>query len=99
MNSKQPTEEEKYIFTSGKNMKKWEEWCYHKYSALKLKQEVVYHIVSNIALVKPEKARALEDQLIKQAQSGALKEKLSESQLLDILDKLGDGTCTKVTVY
>jgi programmed cell death protein 5 len=59
----------------------------------------VINAVSNISLVKPEKARALEDQLLRQAQSGNLKEKLSEAQLLQILEKVsGEAQCTKVVV-
>ena len=53
--------------------------------------------MSNIALVKPEKARALEDNLMKQAQGGNIKQKITEDILLSILEKM-EGKATKVIV-
>jgi programmed cell death protein 5 len=46
--------------------------------------------VNRIALVKPEKARGLEQLLIKLAQSGQLKSKVSESYLIDLLEQVND---------
>ncbi|KXN66600.1 DNA-binding TFAR19-related protein [Conidiobolus coronatus NRRL 28638] len=46
--------------------------------------------LNRIALVKPEKARGLEQLLIKLAQSGQLKSKVSESYLIDLLEQVND---------
>lgn len=44
--------------------------------------------VSRIALVKPERARAIEQLLMRMAQSGQLRGRVSEEQLIDVLDQV-----------
>ncbi|CAG8457966.1 5347_t:CDS:2 [Dentiscutata heterogama] len=45
-------------------------------------------LVARISIVKAEKARAVEDLLIRMAQSGQLRGKVSESQLIDLLQQI-----------
>lgn len=57
--------------------------------------------VSRIAMVKPEKARAIEDMVIQMAQRGQLAAKIGEEQLIDLLSRAGETEekqRTKVTV-
>ncbi|XP_027015148.1 programmed cell death protein 5 isoform X2 [Tachysurus fulvidraco] len=54
--------------------------------------------LSNLALVKPEKAKAVENYLIQMAQYGQLGGKISESGLIDILEKVSQQTEKKITV-
>ncbi|SAL95355.1 hypothetical protein [Absidia glauca] len=44
--------------------------------------------LSRIQMVKPDKARAVEDLLIRMAQSNQLRNKVSEPQLIDLLGQL-----------
>ncbi|GAA6061554.1 hypothetical protein JCM10212_001086 [Sporobolomyces blumeae] len=44
--------------------------------------------LSRIALVKPERARAIEQLLMRMAQSGQLRGRVSEDQLIDVLDQV-----------
>lgn len=44
--------------------------------------------VSRIALVKPDRARAIEQLLARMAQSGQLRGRVSEDQLIDVLDQV-----------
>ncbi|KAL5467620.1 hypothetical protein EMCRGX_G031879 [Ephydatia muelleri] len=53
--------------------------------------------LSSIALVKPEKARAVENMLIQMAQSGQLQGKVGEAQLIALLEKISQST-QKTTV-
>jgi programmed cell death protein 5 len=57
--------------------------------------------VSRIALVKPEKASALSDQLLSMAQRGAITEKISEQRLKQMLESTSEGNSSrtpKITV-
>jgi hypothetical protein len=45
-------------------------------------------VVSRIQMVKPDKARAVEDLLIRMAQSNQLRNKVTEPQLIDLLGQL-----------
>jgi len=47
--------------------------------------------VSRIALVKPEKARGVENMLLALAQRGQLGEPVSDAQLLGMLEKVNEG--------
>jgi DNA-binding TFAR19-related protein (PDSD5 family) len=47
--------------------------------------------MNRLKLVKKDKARAVEDSLIKAATSGQLRAKLSEEQLISMLDGVGGG--------
>ena len=46
--------------------------------------------VSRIGLVKPEKARAIEDMIIGAARRGALSEKVNESRLIELLEQVNE---------
>ncbi|KAM6943395.1 programmed cell death protein 5 [Xenentodon cancila] len=54
--------------------------------------------LSNLALVKPEKANAVENYLIQMARFGQLGGKVSESGLIEILEKVSQQTEKKTTV-
>ncbi|KAM4614278.1 programmed cell death protein 5 [Discoglossus pictus] len=54
--------------------------------------------LNNLALVKPEKAKAVENYLIQMARFGQLSGKLSEPGLIEILEKVSQQTEKKTTV-
>lgn len=54
--------------------------------------------LNNLALVKPEKATDIENYLIKMARFGQLGGKISESGLIEILEKVSQQTEKKTTV-
>uniref|UniRef100_A0A3Q3XER0 Programmed cell death protein 5 n=1 Tax=Mola mola TaxID=94237 RepID=A0A3Q3XER0_MOLML len=54
--------------------------------------------LSNLALVKPEKANAVENYLIQMARFGQLGGKISESGLIEILEKVSQQTVKTTTV-
>ncbi|KAJ8449984.1 hypothetical protein Cgig2_029346 [Carnegiea gigantea] len=56
--------------------------------------------VARIALVKPEKARGVEDVLLRAAQMGQIVEKVSEERLITLLEQINTQTAkqTKVTI-
>ncbi|XP_072321840.1 programmed cell death protein 5 [Eucyclogobius newberryi] len=54
--------------------------------------------LNNLALVKPEKAKAVENYLIQMARFGQLGGKISESGLIEILEKVSQQTEKKTTV-
>ncbi|KAH7443484.1 hypothetical protein KP509_02G036700 [Ceratopteris richardii] len=56
--------------------------------------------LSRIALVKPEKARSVEDLLIRSAQMGQITEKVSEERLIALLEQINEQTqkAPKVTI-
>ncbi|CAL9128998.1 unnamed protein product [Musa textilis] len=56
--------------------------------------------LARIALVKPEKARGVEDVLLRAAQMGQLSEKVSEERLISLLEQINNQTSkqTKVTI-
>ncbi|KAJ8616738.1 hypothetical protein MRB53_036110 [Persea americana] len=56
--------------------------------------------ISRIALVKPEKARGVEDVILRAAQMGQVAEKVSEERLISLLEQINNQTSkqTKVTV-
>uniref|UniRef100_UPI0037E8C28A programmed cell death protein 5 n=1 Tax=Semicossyphus pulcher TaxID=241346 RepID=UPI0037E8C28A len=54
--------------------------------------------LSNLALVKPEKANAVENYLIQMARFGKLGGKISETGLIEILEKVSQQTEKKTTV-
>lgn len=47
--------------------------------------------MARIALVKPDKARAIEDMIIAAARRGQLGEKVSEERLIGLLEQVGEG--------
>ncbi|AEE31142.2 double-stranded DNA-binding family protein [Arabidopsis thaliana] len=56
--------------------------------------------IARIALVKPEKARGVEDVILRAAQMGQIVEKVSEERLITLLEQINSQTTkqTKVTV-
>lgn len=59
------------------------------------------HAVARIALVKPEKARAVEEMIIMAGRRGQLGEKVTDERLLTMLEQLADKEETskpKVTI-
>ncbi|KAJ8639007.1 hypothetical protein MRB53_015701 [Persea americana] len=56
--------------------------------------------LSRIALVKPEKARGVEDVILRAAQMGQIVEKVSEEKLISLLEQINNQTSkrTKVTI-
>ncbi|XP_058095202.1 uncharacterized protein LOC131240767 [Magnolia sinica] len=56
--------------------------------------------IARIALVKPEKARGVEDVLLRAAQMGQIAEKVSEERLISLLEQINNQTSkqTKVTI-
>ncbi|KAJ3056675.1 hypothetical protein HK102_011162, partial [Quaeritorhiza haematococci] len=54
--------------------------------------------LSRIAIVKPDKARAVEDMLIRMAQTGQVREKIGERQLVDMLEQISQTTKTETTI-
>lgn len=54
--------------------------------------------VSRIALVKPDKARAVEDIIINAAKRGSLNGKVSEEALIGLLEQVNEQTVSKTKV-
>ncbi|KAG5378742.1 hypothetical protein IGI04_026584 [Brassica rapa subsp. trilocularis] len=56
--------------------------------------------LARIALVKPEKARGVEDVILRAAQMGQIVEKVSEERLITLLEQINSQTSkqTKVTI-
>ncbi|KAK2529950.1 Pdcd5 [Columba guinea] len=55
-------------------------------------------LVSNLALVKPDKAKAVENYLIQMARFGQIPGKVTEQGLIEILEKVSQQTEKKTTV-
>ncbi|XP_010540550.1 PREDICTED: DNA-binding protein DDB_G0278111-like isoform X1 [Tarenaya hassleriana] len=56
--------------------------------------------LARIALVKPDKARGVEDVVLRAAQTGQIVEKVSEERLISLLEQINSQTTkqTKVTI-
>ncbi|CAL2252138.1 unnamed protein product [Prunus armeniaca] len=56
--------------------------------------------IARIALVKPEKAKGVEDVILRAAQMGQIAEKVSEERLISLLEQINNQTTkqTKVTI-
>ncbi|KAF8408963.1 hypothetical protein HHK36_005033 [Tetracentron sinense] len=56
--------------------------------------------LARIALVKPEKAKGVEDVILRAAQMGQIAEKVSEERLISLLEQINNQTTkqTKVTI-
>ncbi|XP_073232699.1 programmed cell death protein 5-like isoform X2 [Porites lutea] len=54
--------------------------------------------LNSIALVKPQKAKMMEGMLIQMARTGQIAGKLSESQLVSLLQEVSEKTQKKTTV-
>lgn len=55
-------------------------------------------IVSRIAIVKPEKARAVEDHLIRMAQGGRVTTQITEDRLIELLEQVNQQTRTETKI-
>ena len=55
------------------------------------------YIVSRLALVKPEKARQIEDMIIRNGSMGVYKDKISESELIGFLEGIEDKQQTTIS--
>eukprot|EP00842_Homolaphlyctis_polyrhiza_P000551 jgi/Hompol1/1497/HPOL_000618-RA len=73
-----------------------------------MRRNILFQILDNqarerlarIKIVKSDKARAVEDMLLRMAQTGQIRGKVSESQLIDFLEQIGaqQQTTTKITL-
>jgi len=55
--------------------------------------------LARVSMVKPEKAKAVEDMILRAGQSGQLAAKVDEKQLISFLEKLSEKkTETKITI-
>ena len=54
-------------------------------------------LVNNVKLVRPEKAKAIEDMIIRNGTAGALKDKVSEEMLISYLENFQDKQTTTIT--
>lgn len=54
--------------------------------------------LARISLVKPDKARAIEDIIIQAARRGQLGEKVSEERLIELLEQVNERTQSKTKV-
>ena len=54
--------------------------------------------MNSIALVKPERAEQIEGMLIQMAQSGQIRGKIEEAQLVDLLGQISQKTQKKTTI-
>jgi hypothetical protein len=54
--------------------------------------------VARISLVKPDKARAVEDMLLMAARRGQIQEKVSEARLIELLEQVSEQTEKKTKV-
>lgn len=55
-------------------------------------------IVSRIAMVKADKARAVEDLLIRMAQGGQVRAKITEKQLIELLEQVNQQTKSETKI-
>ena len=51
-------------------------------------------IVNNVKLVRPEKAKAVEDMIIRNGMAGAIRDKVTEDVLISYLENFQDKTTT-----
>ncbi|ORZ22809.1 PDCD5-related protein [Lobosporangium transversale] len=54
--------------------------------------------LSRIAIVKPDKARAVEDLLIRMAQGGQVRSKITETQLIELLEQVNQQTKSETKI-
>ncbi|KAI9175835.1 hypothetical protein H9P43_006199 [Blastocladiella emersonii ATCC 22665] len=55
--------------------------------------------LSRIAIVKPSNARAVEDMVLRMAQTGQLRGKVTEDQLIDLLGNISDAKAETKVVF
>ncbi|XP_057421250.1 uncharacterized protein LOC130715192 isoform X2 [Lotus japonicus] len=54
--------------------------------------------IARIALVKPEKARGVEDVILRAAQMGQITEKVSEERLISLLEQINNQTARQTKI-
>ena len=54
-------------------------------------------LVNNVKLVRPEKARAVEDMIIRNGMAGAVREKVTEDMFISYLENFQDQPTTTIT--
>lgn len=59
----------------------------------------INYLVGRIALVNPDKSRAIEDHIINLARTGRLGGEVSEKQIIQILEQMEKESETKVIVF
>ena len=57
----------------------------------------IFILVNNVKLVRPEKAKAIEDMIIRNGSSGAIQNKVSEDMLISYLENFQDQQTTTIT--
>ena len=55
------------------------------------------NLVNNVKLVRPEKAKAVEDMIIRNGMAGAIREKVNEDMLIQYLENFQDKPATTIT--
>ena len=55
------------------------------------------YLVNNVKLVRPEKAKAIEDMIIRNGMAGAIQDKVSEDTLISYLENFQDQQTTTIT--
>ncbi|KAI1717916.1 double-stranded DNA-binding domain-containing protein [Ditylenchus destructor] len=55
--------------------------------------------LNNLAAVKPEKAKAVENMIISMARTGQIREKLTDERLRQLLDQISEKTTKTTTVH
>lgn len=53
--------------------------------------------LSTLSLVKPQKARAVQDLILRMAQTGQIRQKLSEGELVQLLERVSEKEREQVT--
>lgn len=53
--------------------------------------------MNNVKLVRPEKAKAIEDMIIRNGSTGAFKDKVTEDMLISFLENFQDKPATTIT--
>ncbi len=55
------------------------------------------NLVNNVKLVRPEKAKAVEDMIIRNGMAGVIREKVNEEMLIQYLENFQDKPTTTIT--
>ena len=55
-------------------------------------------LVNNVKLVRPQKAKAIEDMIIRNGMAGAIQDKISEDTLISYLENFQDEQTTTITI-
>ena len=58
---------------------------------------ILNNLVNNVKLVRPEKAKAVEDMIIRNGMAGVIREKVNEDMLIQYLENFQDKPTTTIT--